>query len=142
MDRVRWDSEVYEEYLASLHRVSQCLNEQTQRLTNARRSILRQGVTAEDKPLHEVLDRLEAALKKLGLQNERVNHLINALELSMDIFRSAEKKIGDLGTDMLYAGVMQGGVRPVLVMPYSNPFTGRNVTPDWLSQLAGAAAQA
>ena len=49
------------------------------------------------------------------------------------------KKVGAMGTDMLYTGVMRGGLGPILVTPYTNPFTGRNVTPDWLSQIAGAA---
>ena len=64
---------------------------------------------------------------------------MDSLELSMDIFRSVEKKVGAMGTDMLYTGVMRGGLGPILVTPYTNPFTGRNVTPDWLSQIAGAA---
>ena len=139
MDRLKWDSGICDEYLASLQRISQCLNEQIQRLTAARRSIMRQGVTAGDKTLHEILDRLEAALKKLHTQSDRVRHLMDSLELSMDIFRSVEKKVGAMGTDMLYTGVMRGGLGPILVTPYTNPFTGRNVTPDWLSQIAGAA---
>jgi len=138
MDRLKWDSGICDEYLASLHRMSQCLNEQTQRLTAARRSILRQGVTAEDKTLHEILNRLEAALKKMNAENDRIRHLMDYLELSMDIFRSVERKIGQMGMDMLYAGIIQRGMGPMLVKPYTNPFAGRNVTPGWLSQMAGA----
>ena len=138
MDRLRWDSEVYDEYLAALQRISQCLNEQNQQLSAARKSILRQGVTAEDKALYELLNRLEEALKELNGSADRIRHLMDALELSMDIFRSTEKRIGELGTDMLYRGVIQGGVKPVIV-PYTNPFMDRSVTPDWLSQAAGTA---
>ena len=137
MDRLRWDSEVCDEYLATLQRISQCLNEQTQQLTSARKSIMRQGVTVEDKTLHEILDRLEAVLAKLNAASERVAHLMDSLELSTDIFRSVEKKVGEMGTDLLYMGVMQGGLGSALVTPYSNPFATRSVTPDWLSQAAG-----
>ena len=131
MDRLKWDSAICDEYLASLNRISQCLSEQSQRLTTARRSILRQGVTTGDKTLNEILDRLEAALKKMNAESERIR------QLSMDIFRSVEKKIGQMGTDMLYTGITERGLGPILVKPYVNPFAGRNVTPDWLSQMAG-----
>ena len=137
MDRLKWDSAICDEYLASLNRISQCLSEQTQRLTTARRSILRQGVTTRDKTLNEILDRLEAALKKMNAESERIRQLMDSLELSMDIFRSVEKKIGQMGTDMLYTGITERGLGPILVKPYVNPFAGRNVTPDWLSQMAG-----
>lgn len=140
MDRLRWDSKVYDEYLAALKKISQCLNEQSQKMTIARRSIMRMGVTAEDRTLYEILSRLEASIRELNAAGERIRKLMNALDLSMDIFTSAEKRISSMGTDLLYLGVMQGGFRPVLVTPYANPFAGRNVTPDWLSQLAGARA--
>ena len=137
MDRLRWDSEVYEEYLTDLQRMNRCLTTQIQRLTQARKNLMSQGVTVEDKALHEILNRLEKQLKKLNTTSDRIHQLTDALEMNMDIFRNAEKRIGDLGTDLLYRGVMNGTVRPVLVMPYSNPFTGREITPDWLSRMAG-----
>ena len=138
MDRLRWDSEVCEEYLTSLRRISQCLNEQIQLLTSARKSIMRQGVTVEDKTLHEIVARLEKVLAKLNEMDERVLHLVDSLEFSMDIFRSVEKKVGELGTDLLYMGVIQGRIAPTIVATYSNPFENRrSITPDWLLQAAG-----
>ena len=138
-DRIKWDSEVCDEYLANLQRVSQCVNEQIQQLTSARKSILRQGVTAKDKTLTEILNRLEKTLENLNAAGDRVSHLMESLELSMDIFRSTEKKIGEMGTDMLYISITRNGLGSVLVTPYSNPFAERSITPDWLSQIAGAA---
>ena len=102
MDRLKWDSGICAEYLASLNRISRCLNEQVQQLTAARKAILRQGVTAGDKTLLDILDRLETALKKLQTENDRIRHLKDSLEFGMDRFCSVEKKIGEMGTDLLY----------------------------------------
>lgn len=139
MDRIKWDSEVCDEYLANLQRVSQCVNEQIQQLTSARKSLLRQGVTASDKTLTEILERLETTLENMNAASDRVSHLMESLELSMDTFRSTEKRIGEMGTDMLYISITKKGLGSVLVTPYSSPFAERNITPDWLSQIAGTA---
>ncbi len=138
MDRLRWDSEVYEEYLTDLRKMNRCLSEQIQKVTNARMAIMRHGVTAEDKTLHQILDRLEEAQKRLTMAGDRIHQLMEALELSMDMFRSAEKKIGNLGADLLYLGVIRGWTRPI-VLPYVNPVIVRDVTPDWLTQVASTA---
>ena len=139
MDRIKWDSEVCDEYLANLQRVSQCVNEQIQQLTSARKSLLRQGVTASDKTLTEILERLETTLENMNAASDRVSHLMESLELSMDTFRSTEKRIVEMGTDMLYISITKNGLGSVLVTPYSSPFAERNITPDWLSQIAGTA---
>ena len=139
MDRIKWDSEVCDEYLANLQRVSQCVNEQIQQLTSARKSLLRQGVTASDKTLTEILERLETTLENMNAASDRVSHLMESLELSMDTFRSTEKRIGEMGTDMLYISITKNGLGSVLVTPYSSPFAERSITPDWLSQIAGTA---
>ena len=107
MDRLKWDSGIWAEYLASLNRISRCLNGQIQQLTVARKAILQQGVTAGDKTLLDILDRLETALKKLQTEDDRIRHLTDSLEFGMDRFCSVEKKIGDMGTDLLYMGRMR-----------------------------------
>ena len=106
MDRLKWDSGIWAEYLASLNRISRCLNEQVQQLTAAREAILRQGVTAGDKTLLDILDRLETALKKLQTEDDRIRHLTDSMEFSMDRFCSVEKKIGEMGSDLLHMSRM------------------------------------
>lgn len=138
MDRLKWDSEVCEGYLAALTRSIQCLNEQVRQLTNARKSILSQGVTAADKTLQEVLDRLETVLENLRETNERIEHLTDSLELSLDTFQAVEKNIAGMGMELLYMGVIRNRLGSAMVTTYSNPFTDRSITPDWLSQMAGA----
>lgn len=140
MDRLRWDSEVFEAYLTNLLRMDRRLTEQIQQLDSARKSMIRQGVTAKDKTLYEVLNRLETAMKRLTKLSDRIRQLIRALTASMEMFRSAENKIRGMGMDMLYLGVSYGSLKVIPVTLYTNPFLNRFVTPDWLSRLAGTAA--
>ena len=102
MDRLKWDSGICEEYLASLNRISRCLSEQIQQLAAARKAIMQQGVTAGDKTLNEILERLETVLQKLQAEDDRIRRLEASLERSMEVFQSVERKISEMGTDMMF----------------------------------------
>jgi chromosome segregation ATPase len=139
VDHLKWDSGVYEEYLARLRKMNGCLDEEIQNLTAARTALLRQQPTSEDEAMTKILHKLETASRHLDAMNERIHRLREAVADSMEIFSDAERKITGMGTEMLYTKVARSAEnrpRRPLFTPFDSPFSRGGVTPAWLRELA------
>lgn len=142
MDHLKWDSEVYEAYISSLQKMNQRLDDELQTLAAARQNILSQNADGADEALNQIQLALENTVKKITSANDRVYQVREALNESIDLFSTAEKKNSSLDLDMLYNGALsssQSEAQYPLYSVYENGLSGRDVTPDWLLQLAGNA---
>ena len=139
MDHLKWDSEVYEGYISSLQKMNQRLDDELQTLAAARQNILSQNADGADEALNQIQLELEKTVKKITSANDRIYQVREALNASIDLFSAAEKKNSSLDLDMLYSGALsssQSTAQYPLYTTYENALGSRDVTPEWLSQLA------
>ena len=138
MDHLKWDSGICDEYIASLRRMNQHLDEEIQRLATARKKLLRQSVTTEDQALAIILDRMEKVMKNLQLANDRIHELREGLSFASEAFDSAERRVSGMGVDLLYSSIayaaQRNGSSP-LFTTYTNAFRMNEITPEWLSAI-------
>ena len=139
MDHLKWDGAVVDSYLSSLKKMSRCLDSEIQNLEAARKTILRQQVTSDDEALMAISHKLEKEMKKIINANDKIQRLWNALNACSENFSSVERRIANMGTDLIYVKVSQrvseGGMSPAYI-PYTGMFSKSEITPDWLVQLA------
>ena len=78
-------------------------------------------------------------MKKIINANEKIQRLWNVLNACSENFSSVERRIANMGTDLIYVKVSQrvseGGMSPAYI-PYTGMFSKSEITPDWLVQLA------
>ena len=139
MDHIQWDSEVYDAYIVSLNKLYLRLETQSMRLTAAWQDILRQNEGGEDETLQKAALRLKAAISRVDGETQRVRRLRDALAAAPEAFLAAERRISQMGMELLYTQVMRqtpvSNFQPRYTV-YSSPFLTRSVTPPWLSALA------
>ena len=139
MDHLKWDGAVVDSYLSSLKKMSRCLDSEIQNLEAARKTILRQQVTSDDEALMAISHKLEKEMKKIINANDKIQRLWNVLNACSENFSSVERRIANMGTDLIYVKVSQrvseGGMSPAYI-PYTGMFSKSEITPDWLVQLA------
>ena len=139
MDHIQWDSEVYDAYIVSLNKLYLRLETQSMRLTAAWQDILRQNEGGEDETLQKAALRLKAAINRVDGETQRVRRLRDALAAASEAFLAAERRISQMGMELLYTQVMRqtpvSNFQPRYTV-YASPFLTRSVTPPWLSALA------
>ena len=137
MDWLKWDSDVYDQYISNLRKLHQKLDDEYQALFRARKGILKQAV-AGDEAMASILTQLDKAVKRLNALDDRVCHLMEALMNSEDILRSAENRVANLGNSLLYSVVTRQSKKNLgqpLYQVFSSQARGM-ITPDWLSNMA------
>ncbi len=144
MDHLKWNSDICEEYLISLRRMNQHLDEEMQKLAAVRKTLLRQGGAGEDEALTAILDRTEKVMKNLTLANDRVRELRDSLANALEIFNGAENRIKGMGMDMMYSVTVSAsrnaGASAPLYTTYSGGLRTGEITPEWLSAIIGESA--
>ena len=134
MDHLKWNSDICEEYLISLRRMNQHLDEEMQKLAAVRKTLLRQVGAGED----------EALMKNLTLANDRVRELRDSLANALEIFNGAENRIKGMGMDMMYSVTVSAsrnaGASDPLYTTYSGGLRTGEITPEWLSAIIGESA--
>lgn len=139
MNHLKWDSDIYQEYIASLQRMHQNLENEIQKLSSVKKKMLNENADGEDTVLAEVCAKLNAVLTRLEETDERIIRLCSALNRSIDLFSSTEKHISRFGMDMLYQSIerrseMRGPAHSPVVV-YSSAFSRHSIMPDWLRAL-------
>ncbi len=139
MDHLKWDISIYEAYMAAMKKMSKCLEERMSSLSKARALILNQSVASGDSALNRITDLLDGSMKEMTEMDERITRLREALSEVIESFIAAERRNRNMGTDLLYQGLMNsmsaGRVQPYYVAYSSNVQSGQ-IIPDWLSRLA------
>ena len=139
MDRIRWDSDAYDDYAAVLNKAFRNLENEIQQLTDARKHILLFNADGTDQALNKIVLQLEKQISRLEEAKEKARRLWKAVESSNELFDKAEKRIGTIGTGLLYTAVAsskQSGLRPSMVSPIHTRFQSGEIHPRWLYDLA------
>ena len=139
MDRIRWDSDAYDDYAAVLNKAFRNLENEIQQLTDARKHILLFNADGTDQALNKIVHQLERQISRLEEPKEKARRLWKAVEGANELFGRAEKRIEALGTDLLYsavAGSRKIGQRSSFVSPIHTRFQSGDIHPQWLYDLA------
>ncbi len=139
MDRIRWDSDAYDDYAAVLNKAFRNLENEIQQLTDARKHILLFNADGTDQALNKVVLQLGKQISRLEEAKERTRRLWKAVEASNELFDKAEKRIAASGTSLLYTTVAsskKSGRNPFVVSPVHTRFQSGEIHPQWLYDLA------
>lgn len=136
-----WDESVASDCLGMIRKMKSAAEEELQTLTLARNRIERMDTSQEDKGLSAIRASLVKTIRKLRLQEERLERLEKKLASASETFIQAEKRISDMSNDLMY----NSSVRSVLytaageaisVSAFDSHFSAYTVTPQWLSGMA------
>lgn len=139
MDRIRWDSDAYDDYAAVLNKAFRNLENEIQQLSNARKHILLFNADGTDQALNKVVFQMEKQISRLEEAKEKARRLWKAAEACNELFEKAEKRIGDSEMGLLYSAVAsskKSGIKPSLISSVHGRFQNGEIHPQWLYDLA------
>ena len=106
---ILWDSEAFDEYIASLQKMERSLSSYLGRMIAIRKKLILFNTTLNDQALSAFLVRIETLIHCISEMDERVSKLIETMQVTAERFLSTEKRIASMGSDLLHASAMQTG---------------------------------